>query len=294
MTNEYRYPARYEGGRKCVAKIDRIGIVADTGRKRGLPDIDDFRVVRDTRVRQQTTARTYLRCRHLVNDKSGAKAFWQYDPQHAWLPTWKVRLIGDDRDGLMLPDILRVLSYCGDYRLMLVEIAFDFGLATGVDARFIRRHALFGKSHPRSDRGGGDQLRYGGRYSDVLVRAYAKAAVRAFRVEIELHSRPLRINQIRKLEDVSNCARVIVPNHFKMVVIRWPQLRRYLVNRFREAGIRMLEAAKSRSTSIHDALGYLRGNQVNNVHRFLQPIGKNHLVRDAAEAWATKLRGGAQ
>jgi hypothetical protein len=274
----------------CIVKLDRIQIVADTRRTSGLPHIDDFRTVRDTFVHQQTTARTYLRCRQLVNDKSGTRVYWQYAPQHAWLRKWKVTFIADDRRGLMPQDLQPVLKYCPGYCLVLIEVAFDFSPSTGVDAAFIKRHALFGKSRPRPDRGDG-VLRYGSRHSDALVRAYSKPAVKSFRVEVELHSGLLRSKQICKLKDIPRSPQLIVPNHFRMVAIHWQSVRRYLVRRFRKAGVPALYRAKAEAASIHAALGYLRSKQANNVHRFLQALGENHLVREAAKTWAMTFHG---
>jgi hypothetical protein len=276
---------------RCIAKLDRIQIVADTRRSHGLPEVNDFRTVRDTFVRQQTTARTYLRCRQLVNDKSGTWVYWQYAPQHAWLRDWKVTFIANDLEGLMPWDLLPVLKHCPGYCLVLIEIAFDFSPSTGVDAAFIKRHALFGKSRPRPDRGDG-VLRYGSRHSDTLVRAYDKQAVRSFRAEVELHSSLLRSKQICKLKDIPRSAQLIVPSHFRMVVIHWQSVRRYLIERYRKAGTRAVDRAKTQAASIHAALGYLRSKQANNVHRFLQPIRENNLVREAAETWAIAFTGG--
>jgi hypothetical protein len=112
---------------------------------------------------------------------------------------------------------------------VLIEIAFDFSPSTGVDAAFIERHALFGKSRPRSDRGGDGVLRYGSQYSDTLVRAYEKPPVRSFRVEVELHSSLLRSNRVCKVKDIPRSAQLIVPGHFRMVVINWRSVRRYLM-----------------------------------------------------------------
>jgi hypothetical protein len=216
--------------------------------------------------------------------------YWQYARQHAWLRKWRVTFIANDLKGLLLEDLLPVLKYCRSYCLVLIEIAFDFSPSTGVDAAFIKRHALFGKSRPRPDWGDG-VLRYGSRHSDTLVRAYDKPPVRSFRVEVELHSSLLRSNRVCKVKDIPKSAQLIVPSHFRMVVINWRSVRRYLIGRFPEAGTPALNRTKSQAASIHAALGYLRRKKANNVHRFLQPIKGNNLVREAAETWAMTFTG---
>ena len=225
----------------CVVRVDRVRVVCNGSQARVIPHVEGYRTVWDTRVRQQTTCKTFVRCRHLKHDESGTKVFWQYARQHAWLPEWRLTLIGDDRTGLMPRDLQLLLTRCVDYRLVLLEIAVDFGMAAGVDSSFIERHGLFGKSRRRSDRGGVAQLRYGGRNSDTLIRCYRKAELGAFRVEVELHSRLLRMERIRKLVDIPKVSSVIVPNHFRMVVVCWQRLGRHLIKRFKERGIRVLD-----------------------------------------------------
>jgi hypothetical protein len=279
-----------EQGGGCVVKLDRVQIVSDSQGKP--PELEGFRTAKDRYVRQQTSIRTYLRCRELVNDHTGVTIGWQYAPQHRFLRGSKVTFVGDDQKGVRAYDLQPALNESQDYSLLLTELAFDFEQKTGITIQFIERHALFGKSRPRLDRGGDDQLRYGGRRSDKLIRVYPKRAIGGVRVELELHSRLLRLGSIRKLNDLSRAADVIIPGHFQFVHIRWDSLQRHLVERFRAVGVRILEEAKLKAASIYSVLAYLREQRVNNVHRFLVPMAENQLVREAADKWAVEFAGG--
>jgi hypothetical protein len=176
--------------------------------------------------------------------------------------------------------------------LILLEAALDFAFGSGVDIEFILRHGIFGKSKPQTDRGGPGQLRYGGRHSDKLVRAYHKSAIEAFRVELELHSRLLRSHRIHRLEDVDRALTSIVLSHFQLAHIHWSALRSHLLARFQTAGLEILATAKARSASIHEVLRYLRNRPVNNVHRFLRPMTENQLALAAAANLAITFAGG--
>ena len=59
-------------------------------------------------------------------------------------------MVADDRLGLSLRDIERVLNRCRFYRFLLVELALDFSPASGVDERYVKRHGRFGKSRRRA------------------------------------------------------------------------------------------------------------------------------------------------
>ena len=74
------------------------------------------------------------------------KIYWQYDRLKGWLMPWKITLVADDESGLSYEEVEQVLKYCRHFRFLIVEIAVDFSPSVGVDRRFIRQHAIFGKS----------------------------------------------------------------------------------------------------------------------------------------------------
>ncbi len=272
----------------CTARLDRLRIVGGFSWPAQLPTVRHFTTISDSFVRAQTSVRTYLRCRRIVHRRNGTQIFWQYAPQPAWLKLrpWRITFIADDSRGLWPSDLEPVLSYCGPYSILLVELAVDFHTATGVDKTFVHRHGLFGKSRPRLDRGGVDQLRYGTRASDKLVRAYPKPTLDAFRVELEAHRGILRRAQIDDLINVPKIARVLIPSHFRFVGIEWAAIRWHLLDKFGRRGPELLARTKAQSYSIHRALRYLRECGVNNVHRFLATRQETGWAKDSVARWA--------
>jgi len=111
--------------------------------------LDGFKVIRDSFVRCQTTVATYARCRQYQSIANDTKVYWQYGRLKGWLKPWKITIVGDDKSGLSYGEIESVLNHCPDYCFQIVEIAVDFSPSTGINNRFIRQHAVFGKSHYR-------------------------------------------------------------------------------------------------------------------------------------------------
>jgi hypothetical protein len=132
---------------KIEPKLDRIQVASWAPCGRRPPQLDGFRIVRDTFVRCQTTTATYGRVRQYQSTTNDAKILWQYKRQKGWLKPWKITIVADDRNGLSYEEVGNVLKYCRHYRFLTVEIAVDFDPSAGVNRRFVREHAVFGKSH---------------------------------------------------------------------------------------------------------------------------------------------------
>ncbi len=132
-------------------RLDRVQITswAQPDRKPPL-DLQGFAVTKDSFVRSETTTSTYARCRQYSSLTNGAKIYWQYSRQKGWLKPWKITIVADDKTGLSRDEIERVLRHCRSYQFLTVEIAIDFRPSTGVNKRFIRCHATFGKSRRRA------------------------------------------------------------------------------------------------------------------------------------------------
>jgi hypothetical protein len=129
-----------------TAKLDRVQIISWAPQGRKPPTLKGFAVTRDSFVRSQTNIKTYARCRQYKSLKDDAKIYWQYQRQKAWLKPWKITLVADDKTGLSYEQIDNVLGHCRFYRFLVIEVAIDFSPSTGVDNKFVRRHAIFGKS----------------------------------------------------------------------------------------------------------------------------------------------------
>jgi len=277
----------------CTAKLDRVRVVGGFRWPAQLPTVRHFTTVTDSFVRGQTTVRTYLRCRRLIHPERGTQVYWQYWPQHCWLKPWRITIVADDVRGLWMGDLEPFVRLCDLYSIPLLELAIDFQACTGIDKTFVRRHGVFGKSRPRLDRGGGDQLRYGTRQSDKLVRAYAKPSVGAFRIELETHSRILRRAAISDVKDAPALARFLIPTHFEFAELEWPNLRRHLLLKFGRLGSELFAATETHAHSLHRALGFLRRAGVRNVHRFLRIRPETNLAKAAIERWAAEFKDGA-
>jgi hypothetical protein len=86
----------------------------------------------------------------------------------------KVTLIARDETGLKPEDVLSVLRLLPDARIVLVELAFDFGFSSGVTGAFVRRHALFGKSRAKNVASIRGYDSWGTRKGPKFVRSYFK------------------------------------------------------------------------------------------------------------------------
>jgi hypothetical protein len=272
----------------CVVRLDRIQLAAEPRRPDcRLPVVAEYQCVKDHFVHSQTSIVTYHRTRQLRHVKSGTEVYWQYQPQCSWLKPWKISVEPPDKRGLRIREVFPILRLCRTYHLLLVELALDFFPESGVDRKFVKRHARFGKSRRRVDRGGPRQLRYGTRKSDKLVRCYAKPSLNSYRVELELHSGFLRKHSISSFGDLEKLVTLVCRDHLKFVFVRWKRLRRYLVRKFGDRrGKALLQAARDRSQSLQRVSQFLTRQGVANPHRFLRPMKINKSIRQAMRAWS--------
>lgn len=145
-------------------RIDRVQTLCSAPEDGKPPDVPGFRVVSDYFVRGQTSVPTYSRVRRYANPLSGTQVFVQYRPVVPWLEPIKATFRPQDEKGLLRQELEGFLECFPSYRLLTVEVCFDFNSESGVDAPFVRRHALFGKSWPRDQQ----------RFSDVPFLRHQK------------------------------------------------------------------------------------------------------------------------
>jgi hypothetical protein len=279
-------------------RLDRLLAISAARSSQKLPTIAGFKVVSDYRVRPQGDIVTYTRVRELKNPLSGTRVFWQYQPRAPWLKAWRIEWIAGEGREIYPIDVIRILKPCRYFQFIVVELAFDFSSASGVDHRFVRQHAKFGKSQRRFDRGGPEQLRYGARKSGKLVRCYWKEEVNAYRVELEFHSRLL--TQCRHPNAEENYQFIDVPGellphdlekHFLFVRIDWLSLARYIERRFGQQSDTILHRARRKArVSLSAVSRFLRKTGVNNVHRFLTPMKINKSIDEALTTWSLHFR----
>jgi hypothetical protein len=93
------------------------------------------------------------------------------DRREAWLPPYRLTLYADDRTGLLPNEVFGVLEVLPDFRMTAMELAFDFAQEQ-MNRKFVREHALFGKSRPVASKGDTDY--WGTRRGSKRVQSYLK------------------------------------------------------------------------------------------------------------------------
>lgn len=272
---------------KVLVRLDRIQLCCRAPQGRKPPALEGFKVTADSFVRSQTTVKTYARVRRYKSTRNDTKLFWQYQPLAAWLKPWKITIVADDKTGLAYEDIENVLRHCRFYRFLVIEVAIDFSPFTRVNAEFVRRHVLFGKSR-RAHRDNDQVLYWGARKSDKFVRCYYKETLDCFRVEVELHSKLLKREGITTLNEFDGLPDAIYPGHFHFVKVDWRRLKQHL--RLRRDGRALFTGAKLRASSLSRLRRYLRRHRIPNLHRFLVPLGLNERVDRALTKWIRHFR----
>lgn len=270
------------------SRIDRVQILCPMPQDGQLPVIPGFQVVWDHFVPCQTTMRTYSRVRHYTNLLSGTKVYAQYDPAAPWRAAVKLTFCPDDRTGLLRQELEEFLMPFPRYRMLTLEIYFDFSDKAGIDYKFIRRHALFGKSRRQTSGKFAYKLTYGSRKSTKFVRCYPKPELRAFRVELQLHSEWLRLRRIQTLSDLALLPRLIFPKQFRFARIDWDSLAAHLCAR-RDLDDEILQDTKRSSGSVHRVIRFLsREVGVMNPHGFLRTMKVAGHVRGVFRRWVAR------
>jgi hypothetical protein len=244
-------------------------------------------------VRRQGKIPTYARVCVFRSVSGDAQIVLQYEPVARWLQPWRLTITGDDRTGITPKQIQAVLAVCGNHKLSLVEIAFDFAHESGVGRDFVLQHGTFGKSRRKLDRGGEGQIRFGGRGCPKLVRCYWKKKTGRYRVELEIHSALLRKCSVSKVTDLGTLCLKLLRSHFRFVGFRWRSLDAYLAKKFGSNGRIMLEEAQAcAAVSLRRALRFLSRNGVTNPHRFLRPLRISRDIASALRFWFERFLGG--
>jgi hypothetical protein len=203
---------------------------------------------------------------------------------------FKVTLIARDEVGLQRTDVLSILELLPDSRIVLVELAFDFGFRSGVDGAFVRRHALFGKSRP--NQGGVYRCwdSWGSRRGAKYVRSYFKPKLGVHRVELELHRKFLRRNGIKDIFDFNRLVEIVPQRHILFAKLDKNIIVRHLKNAGHDRyEVRQILERVSEHDDIYAQCAVLRKRgRLKNVRRALVPLHTNRLVRKAIKRWAAQ------
>jgi hypothetical protein len=154
-------------------KLDRLQLYCDRNPTAALMRVPGFKSLRGHRIDRPANGRfqAYGHVHWFECRTSGMKFLIESEPREAWLPPYRVTLYADDRTGLLPSEIFSVLEVLPDFKMTLVELAFDFGLGT-ITRKFVRERALFGKSRPAPGVNGTDY--YGTRRGSKRVQVYEK------------------------------------------------------------------------------------------------------------------------
>src|ERR1700740_1905366 len=193
---------------RCLVKLDRIVITAIVVSLQALCGIPGYRAGKTKSLWRQL----YGEVTRILGTGSIHEIIVESAPNARWLPKFRITIVPRDPTGLLFEDLCFIIELIPEFKLVLVEIAFDFPLASIVDTSFVRRHMLCGKMRMRV---GGTELheRWGSARSAKIARAYVKFEVPSFRIEFQLHSRFLRKHEINHTSDFPSLATILPRRH---------------------------------------------------------------------------------
>jgi hypothetical protein len=157
----------------CAVKADRLQLYCDRNPTHALRGICGFKSGRSHRINRPTDGRfqAFGRVHWFESRTSGMKFVIESERREAWLPRYRITMYADDRTGLSPDDVFSLLELLPDFRMTMLELAFDFTLEQ-MNRKFVREHALFGKSRPAAPEDGTDY--WGTRRGSKRVQAYVK------------------------------------------------------------------------------------------------------------------------
>lgn len=273
-------------GVDCVVKLDRLQVECREDPRPGLRELPGYKRGHSVYPRMHYNDRElgYAWAQWFQRTRSGTKFNIEGQPRRGYLSPWRVTLVADDSTGLTGKQVRAVLKVIPDFKLTLVEIAFDFAIQPE-QRGLLMRSVLFGKSRPaRIYRG---THYWGTRKGAKLVRAYWKNG--KFRIELELHARFLRYYGIESISDFSKLATLLPHTHLWFARLQTEKLHGYLQRRgYRPAEIARIgsELARFCTNLFSLAYGIRLEAEMQNARRVLVPVWLNRIVRDAADKWA--------
>jgi hypothetical protein len=270
---------------ECAVKLDRMEIIAREAPLEALCAIPGYRAKRTRRLQQQL----YRKVTRIYGKGSVREIVVLWDPNTGWLPKFRMTIIPRDETGLLYGDLCLVLELLPQFKIVLLEIALDFPLASVVDTSFVRQHLLCGKTWLRM---GGTALhqRWGSARSAKVVRAYVKFETSSSRLELQLHSRFLRKHGINHASDFPRLATILPGHHIYFAALDDNKLQKHL----RRSGLshktrsKILKTVAKSRKSLWCTLRLLRRQwRFANVRRLLSPLPEmNQLVIAALNQWA--------
>jgi len=270
---------------ECTPKLHRMELIAREVPLQALSAIPGYRTNGTQRLRNKL----YRQVTRIYGKDSIRQIVVLSAPNTGWLPKSRATIIPRDETGLLYGDLCHILELLPQFKIVLLEIALDFPLASILDTSFVLQHMLCGKTWLRT---GGTELhqRWGSARSAKIVRAYVKFEASSFRIELQLHSRFLRQHGINHAPDFAKLATILPQHHIYFAAIDDDKLKKYL-QRSRlshKTRTEILKTVRKSQKSLWSTLCLLRSKyRFANVRRLLSPLpGINAVVSAALKQWA--------
>jgi hypothetical protein len=157
----------------CAVKPDRLQGYCRSNPTAALRGIPGFKSRPSHRIKPPKDGRfqAYGYVHWFESRRSGMKFLIESERREAWLPPYRLTLYADDATGLLPDEVFSVLEVLPDFRMTMLELAFDFA-PEQMNGRFVRNHGLFGKSWPVAPVDSTDY--WGTRRGSKRVQAYDK------------------------------------------------------------------------------------------------------------------------
>jgi hypothetical protein len=168
--------------------------------ERGVEGLRGYRRAYDWRISGGAKKKAYERVCQFVQEATGQKICVAYNPVNAWMPAVMVTIAPPDRTGMRRAPLEEILGLLPGFRFSHVEVAHDFSADSVVDADFVGRHRISGKSRRTDDPAHPDIIYFGARRSPVFTRCYWKKEIDCYRIEVD-HSEWLKKHRIATTDD---------------------------------------------------------------------------------------------
>jgi hypothetical protein len=268
-----------------TVKVDAVKVAASEFWKEGFNCLDGYRRAYDYRIPGTGKDKAYNRVCQYVQLKTGLKVGVSYDPANGWMPNCMATISPPDKTGMKRATLEEILELLPHNRFLKVELAHDFCSDSIVDADFIRRHLVVGKSRRKDDPRQSEVLYFGARLSPVFARCYYKEAIDCYRVELEFHSEWLKKNHIATTDDFVKLPDLVARSHIAFFKIDPLKLSAALL-RLGAPVTSTMRKVISRKDDLSVALRYLRKIGLTNSVRVLTPLKTNSRVEKALRQWA--------
>jgi hypothetical protein len=112
-----------------IVKLDRLQLYCHRNPTAALMAISGFKSLAGHRINRPADGRfqAFSWVHWFVSETSAMKFLLESQRREAWLPPYRLTLYADDKTGLLPDEVFSVLEVLTDFKLTLLELAFDFG-----------------------------------------------------------------------------------------------------------------------------------------------------------------------